>query len=1259
MLLYFHNGVTINNYGHTEIQSSIFEKNTGITGGALHVIGHGLNSSTAIRRCSFYHNTAQYGGSIFFENTEVYTEDVYFTNSSAKQNGGGIYLKSGTYTSKNTTYTNNTAELGGSIFVQQGSLKMYSANFSHSKANSGGTMFMKIGNFRCSSCIFMHNSALYGGVVYMEKNHSILHIKKSKLIKNSASAGGVFHVKHGTICISGSKLSDNNAHHIGAIGYMEQGIFHASHCTFRKQKARKFGGVLYIVSAIITIYFSVFQCNHAIQGGVVYSPYGSANITISNSRHYANSASQYGAITYMSRGHVKILNSTFINNYAKYGGVALIEKGTLSDELSLYKRNNASQNGGVFHLIESTAFVLFSSFEYNTAMFGAINYVENTNSNVSLKACIFNRNRASVSGGVIFALNIHMLHITNGSHFLFNSANHQGGAVAFVSGNDLSLSTLTIQDSIFVSNSAFNGGAVYSESVAINIHRCEFSNNAADHSGGALMVSKQSRLEAHEEIVFTNNSGTVSGGAIFLSSSRLIIAGEGTKLYFYRNSADNGTGGAIFFRDHSYTFVCYSSDKSEQSCILNFLPKKDILSNQIYSDGNRAMLGSFLYGGLFYRCSYKINGFDHHSLSLLKNITHSSESMDKLSISSDPVKACHCVAMIPDCSYQHPTISVWRGETFSISLAALDQNGNMVDSNAISGLDDYSIGEINPNEYNQVVHKHCTDLSFHISSASIQERIHIFANGPCKDADRDLIVTVDISLKPGCPIGFQGEGQCGCDNRLSDIITNICYIDNQTMRISDFKYWFNFINKSLVYSYCPFDYCLRGEVLVPAGNSDSQCSSKRSGVLCGSCSKNFSRLLGAGNCDSCVHTKAYLWLILLFIVAGILLIFTLLICRLTVSIGTINGLIFYANVVSINRADYFGTHNYSPFTVFIDWLNLDFGIQTCFYDGLNTYEWVWLQYMFPLYMCSLIITVIVATHKSSGVMKILGRNLIPVLSTLILLAYTKLVKTIILSLSAASLYKSENEEAEFSKQYSVWKLDGNIRYLQGKHIPLFSFAVVLFSLFLVPYTVLLIVGQCLQRLPRKRGLLWIHGSAMIAFLDSYQAPYHKIHRFWIGVTLLSRWVFLILALYQTEYFDNIRVNLMSTILILLLMLVYKWIVVGPVYRNRFIDKLEDVSLFNLLLLTSMIYCLESRKAKGIVVNTSVGITIINFLVIMFYHGYLQFREHLLHRLISRNTRRENNDLHTDNDIVDVGGATRGTKVSQTFVDLREPLLDTM
>ena len=112
--------------------------------------------------------------------------------------------------------------------------------------------------------------------------------------------------------------------------------------------------------------------------------------------------------------------------------------------------------------------------------------------------------------------------------------------------------------------------------------------------------------------------------------------------------------------------------------------------------------------------------------------------------------------------------------------------------------------------------------------------------------------------------------------------------------------------------------------------------------LCGGCSlrKNFSLVLGSNECKHCPDSF-HLALIIPFAAAGFGLVALLMVLNLTVSIGTINGLIFYASIVKISESTgiFFPNGPIPVLSQFIAWLNLDLGIETCFYprhDSLST-----------------------------------------------------------------------------------------------------------------------------------------------------------------------------------------------------------------------------------------------------------------------------------------------------------------------------------
>ena len=72
--------------------------------------------------------------------------------------------------------------------------------------------------------------------------------------------------------------------------------------------------------------------------------------------------------------------------------------------------------------------------------------------------------------------------------------------------------------------------------------------------------------------------------------------------------------------------------------------------------------------------------------------------------------------------------------------------------------------------------------------------------------------------------------------------------------------------------------------------------------------------------------------------------------HLTVAAGTLHGLIFYTNIVAANHHILFPQTPNNPASIFIAWLNLDLGIQTCFYSGMDVYAKTWLEFVFPVYI---------------------------------------------------------------------------------------------------------------------------------------------------------------------------------------------------------------------------------------------------------------------------------------------------------------------
>lgn len=263
----------------------------------------------------------------------------------------------------------------------------------------------------------------------------------------------------------------------------------------------------------------------------------------------------------------------------------------------------------------------------------------------------------------------------------------------------------------------------------------------------------------------------------------------------------------------------------------------------------------------------------------------------------------------------------------------------------------------------QKTSRHCTNVTYTIFSNSSLEIIELTINEVSLNAITSAITIpqlILVHLLP-CPLGFTlttagaQQNKCDCTNLLQRH-GFICDIRSQTVERPQ-GYWVGYTNavtndsnKTVVilHQHCPFDYCISATVNMSMANPNKQCSFNRSGILCGKCKPGLSQVFGTSQCLQCSNTS--LLLIFAFIAAGLLVVVLLSKCNITISKGTLNGLVLYANIIQMNKASFFTLGYTSSLAMLIAWLNLDLGIQTCFYNGMDMYAKAWLQFVFPIYI---------------------------------------------------------------------------------------------------------------------------------------------------------------------------------------------------------------------------------------------------------------------------------------------------------------------
>ena len=220
--------------------------------------------------------------------------------------------------------------------------------------------------------------------------------------------------------------------------------------------------------------------------------------------------------------------------------------------------------------------------------------------------------------------------------------------------------------------------------------------------------------------------------------------------------------------------------------------------------------------------------------------------------------------------------------------------------------------------------------------------------------------------------------------------------------------------------------------------SGSLCVGKRTGVMCGQCdsNNNLSVQFGSTECGSC--SNVWLLSILVYALAGIVLVLLLFALQLTVDKGTVNGLIFYANILGINARFFLRDGKLQFLLIFLSLVNLELGFPVCFYNGMDDIVKTGLQFAFPIYIWSIVTVIILVSRCSTRVSRLISQSSVQVLATLIHLSYSKLLSTTVDIL----VYETVETESQngTNNTYNVWYFDGNVHYLTEGHIVLFIFA---------------------------------------------------------------------------------------------------------------------------------------------------------------------------------------------------------------------------
>ena len=1203
------------------ITESQFKENRSNRGGALWFYSI-FHTRCIIAKSNFSSNNAHDGGVLHLHNDrdeDIEITECKFINNHAIRNGGIIKMGRENLNIIDSQFKSNTAgESGGVLQTEYGNINMTNSYFISNSAKLGGALHTYSSNVTLQDIQFFNNSAgIHGGVFYSVQCITTISdgIFKNNHVKNN---GGTFYIDRGRTSVQSSKFSSNSAGHDGAVIRSQHNNLTIFGCIFEDNNAQYEGGVLWTDQVELNVSKTTFSNNTANCGGAIHSELGHSLLDYTS---FTNNTANAGGVLWAKNTNFKSDSVDITHNLGNFSVLYLLSSTTVWSTITF------SENVGSMLTVESDVVI-----KGNSRM---VNNVQPPHWTIDKRLQRGGAITATYKSNILF----------KGKCELRNNSAKHGGALNVIE------SKINVQGdlTVFSNKATVSGGGIYlihSELTCSENSTLTLFGNEGSEKGGGVMATSSTILikDSHNVVNISHNRAKNGGGLYFqLNSNFIIFKSEASnyddKIVIFTSNSASEYGGAVYVSDNGMCSLLTVTDCTFQTLAMyrpmpNDYNSRNEESHNIFFYNNTAgVSGNSLFGGLLDRCTVStfaepnIDKVDMDYSALNGSmITDGVEYLQSISniqdsdVSSDTVRVCFCREGVPDCSFQPEPIEIDKEQqnNVSISLSVVDQLGqplyyNETTVNVLSA----SGNRLCPPFW--TMDGMCTKLVFPIRDFDVyslndtEQLILSLGDGPCQNSPLSKRNIKLLFVCSHCPIGFQPQitesrCKCSCDSKLYPYFTNC----SEEILFRENTAWVTFLNNRanytdyqyLVHPYCPLDYChppssnVKINLNQPNG-ADSQCTNNRSGLLCSTCQTGFSLSLGSSRCIQCSTVSDWpvelAIIITSAILGGLLLVTFLFIFNLTVAVGTLNGIIFYANIVFANRSILLPFSPPNFITIFISWLNLEIGFDTCFYDGLDTYWKTLLQLAFPAYVIFLVILVIVVSEYNNKFAQLIGkRNPVATLTTLIMLSYAKLLHNVIASLSSTVLsYPDRNE--------TVWFPDATVGYLKGKHIALFVIAVLLLFAGIF-YTTVLMLWQWFLYLSDKKMFAWIKNQKLCHFIEPYHAPYAFKYRYWTGLLLLTRVILYII--FATNFKGDPQLHLLAITFAVGALVFFKGILAAKIYKNRPVDILETIMYFNLTTFAALTwFYIDEEDSKAAIATTSVSITFILLMIVIAFHVY--------------------------------------------------------
>ena len=724
---------------------------------------------------------------------------------------------------------------------------------------------------------------------------------------------------------------------------------------------------------------------------------------------------------------------------------------------------------------------------------------------------------------------------------------------------------------------------------------------------GSIFEILQSDIVLKGYLIFHGNIGN-HGAAFNLHKNSAIFLTKGLIAKFTNNTVQT-VGGAIYSRNE---------DSKQTLCTFQLFSSKDYTNISLTFINNTAGLaGNSIYSTNLYNCNMKY--FD-----LRGKMSKVYTTMFKNISSTDVSSLAKCIQF---CNEKMPgKYEIYPGGSVHIPVTVRDQNQSLT----------YDILTIIPVAKGNFLKKlnwwfsnyqgsfvikgkeNCTTINLTIHTTDVTT-LNYWSMLLLSISRQNTIIKVDIKIN-SCPLGFKlsTTGSCVCSDLLNSVAKGniMCNIENNTFtKPSELNIWLgnSSTGNKFTIANCNPSYCNIGSQLnllhfnstgsYLSSTNDSSvtlplCHGYRTGDACGECISNYSVVFGSSDCKDC---SSHWWLLtsIFYILAGPLLVLIMYTLKLTLTTGTLNSVIFYAQITNVGIIRYLNIpcrecasdiYFVRLPSILISWLNLNLGFSLCFYDGMTEIWKAGLSLLFPIYLLLIVGLLIILSRYSVRVSNRLSRSSVQVLVTIVHLSFTKLLQSVLDVYSSSHIFIEGQYDMHTPK--TVWYNSAAIEYNSTSHIRLMIITSVIAGFILVPYATVLLFGNFMLKFDTIREYIR-------PFYEAIHAPYRLSKWYWFALHQIF-----VLFVYVSETFITGR-----TVLFLALILVYHILFYlqtrSVPFKHRTLNWLNFFLLFilNVVFLVSQFIYLTGMSSKHLVMFFAIANypVIVIFMLIIVYH----------------------------------------------------------